>query len=409
LNHQKILLILDIKQATPRWTNYIREIADQGYEVDLLIHHPGKNVLNPEIVSHPKIRVFFSSFISLYGRNRFLTKILSILTKYCSNKNTCISIYDFLAFYAFLVKGKILFKKYSYSLVITSSSPFYAHLAGSRLRQKFNTKWIADYRDLWSLNHANSRISQAQVDFERTIIAKADACITVSKGFKNDLKSIFFGPIHVVYNGYRHLEDTQEVLFQNTLAIEHTGQIYGSYQNISEALEFFINSKYVATIPLEINFSGSSATYISNYFKSKKIAMPKYLNCVGQISHREALERQKAAAFLLFFNWGGLEDKGVIPSKFFEYIASGVPIIIIGQTSQIEISKIINKSGYFFFVNSTTDFDKLIEKYTQGNLELPKRNEDFIGKFQYCEQAKILVSIFRQLGSERMSVDLDNF
>lgn len=409
MNNQKILVILDVKQANPRWTNYIREIADQGCEVDILIHHSGKNVLNTEIVAHPKIRIFHSYFISFYGRSRFLTKILSMLTKYCSSKKTFLSIYDFLAFHAFLVKGKKLSQKHKYSLVITSSSPFYAHLVGSRLRQNFNSKWIADYRDLWSFNHANSKTSQAQIDFERKIIANADACITVSRGMKNDLKRIFPGPIHVVYNGYRYLEDTREVLYQNSLAIEYTGQIYESNQNISEALEFFINSKYVEATQLNINFSGSSGIYISNYFKSKKMAIPKYFNCIGQISHIDALERQKAAAFLLFFNWVGLGDRGVVPGKIFEYIASGVPIIIIGQTSQIEMSKIINKSGYFFFVNSTTDLDKLIYSYTQGSLELPKRNKDFIGKFRYGEQAKIIVSIFRELDKERISVDIDDF
>jgi len=232
--------------------------------------------------------------------------------------------------------------------------------------------------------------------------------MTVSKGFRNDLKNIFSGPIHVVYNGYRFLEETQGGRYQRSVEIEYTGQIYVSFHNDSEVLDFFSHSQAASSIQLNVNFSGTSGTYISNYFKHTKTPTPRYINCIGQISHRDALRRQREASFLLFLNWVGLEDKGVVLGKIFEYIASGVPIIIIGKTSQSEISKIILKSGYFLFVNSTTDLDKLIYAYTQGNLELPRRNKDFIRKFQYSEQAKIIISIFRQLNEERISVNLDD-
>ena len=407
MKNQKILLILDIKQANPRWTNYVREIADLYCEVDLLIHHSGRNETSPEIAAHPNIRIFHSFFISFYGRNRFFTKILWVLTKYSSSQRTFLSIYDFLALHAFLFKGKRLFGKNKYSLVITSSSPFYTHLVGSKLRQNFDTNWIADYRDLWSLNHSFSRISETQLNFERMTIANADACITVSQGLKVDLKSLFPGPIHVVYNGYRFLEDTQEVLYQDTLTIEYTGQIYESNQNISAALEFVMNSKYLKESKLNINFSGSSGTYISNYFKRKNMDIPKYFNLVGQVSHMNALDRQKSASFLLFLNWVGIIDKGVILGKIYEYIASGVPIILIGHTSQIEISKIIKESGYFIYVNSQADLDNLIHSYIQGSLKLPKRNIDFISQFQYSGQSKTLISILNNLVTEQVSVDLD--
>ena len=135
--------------------------------------------------------------------------------------------------------------------------------------------------------------------------------------------------------------------------------------------------------------------------------IPKYFNLVGQVSHMNALDRQKSASFLLFLNWVGIIDKGVILGKIYEYIASGVPIILIGHTSQIEISKIIKESGYFIYVNSQADLDNLIHSYIQGSLKLPKRNIDFISQFQYSGQSKTLISILNNLVTEQVSVDLD--
>jgi len=297
--------------------------------------------------------------------------------------------------------------QYKYRLIITSSSPFYTHIVGSKLRQTFDTKWVADYRDLWSLNHTNTDVCQDQLNFEKASISCADACLTVSRGLKADLKSIFPGPIHVVYNGYRFLEPTKELLSEKNITFEYTGQIYKSNQNISGALDFFSHSKYLKEANFSVNFSGSSGVYISNYFKEKKVKIPKNFNCVGQVSNSEAIKRQKTASFLLFLSWGETQDKGVVPGKIFEYIASGVPILVIGRTSQIEISKIIKASGYYICINSQADLDRLILAYYQGTLKIPQRNVDFIRQFQYSEQSRTLIKIFNDLVKEQLSVDLD--
>ena len=406
MTNTKVLIILDIKQATPRWTNYISELIKNNCKVDLLIHHSGKYIVETEIETAQNLKIFYSFYISLYGRNRYLTKLLWYTSKYTTNNRTFLSIYEILAFRMLLLKAKSLCRKWNYNIVLTSNSPFYTHIVGSHLRNNFDIKWIADYRDLWSLNHGRTYTEDKQVVFERKILAGVDACITVSEGFRKDLRKVYNGPIHVIYNGYKRLNQASSLSFDDILNIEYTGQIYGNNQEIVQTLDFFMGSRHVSSKNLRINFSGSSGIFIKNYFKMKKIPIPEFFAILGHVSHTEVLKRQASASFLLFLNWVKDEDRGVVLGKIYEYIASGVPILIVGKTLQKEVKTIIENSGFFVDVNSQNDLDDFLGSYLAHDLKLPERNVDFIAQFQYSKQVQTLLLVLEDFKIEKISADL---
>ena len=404
----KILLIVDIKQATPRWKNYLEQLVLNDFEVHLLVHYSSHSEIRQDILSNEGLTIFYSKFVSLYGRNRFLSRVLRIISNFSKLKRQQ-DLYEIVAGYMFYRKARTLFQEFQYHTVITSSSPFYCHIVGAKLRKKFKFSWIADYRDLWSANHVNGRQDKTMLEYERYILNAADACITVSKGLRNDLRKVYNGPIHVIYNGYHLLNKTKEIVYSKKCKVEYTGQIYGQFQNLKDPVTFFENSPISRELGVTITFSGLSSSYVSSYFRSKGRKLPGFIKTIGQLSNEEAIIRQKNANFLLFLNWNSNDDRGVIPSKIFEYISSGIPIIISGNTNDSELKQIILKSGYQLEMNTQQDLDNIPLQYKLGNLDIPLRNEKFIYNFQYSQQVKSVISVIQDPSVEVVSVVLSQF
>jgi hypothetical protein len=99
-------------------------------------------------------------------------------------------------------------------------------------------------------------------------------------------------------------------------------------------------------------------------------------------------------------------DKGVILSKIYEYISSGVPILIYGDTFNSEVKKIYLRAGHFIQLTNSIEVGQFFSDYAAGNLKIPPRNEKFIHSFMYREQAKTLYSIIENPAMERVSVEL---
>jgi hypothetical protein len=405
MKQERVMFILDVKQATPRWTSYIEELAMKSYQIDLVISHSGKIEFSEEILRLENFNIHYARFISLYGRNRIITKALRMIENFSKGPKNFLSPYEKLASGALFKKAETLFKKNSYHALISSSSPLYCHVTANRLRQKYQFIWIADYRDLWSLNHAYKKYNPQQIDFEKKLIATADACITVSEGFRRDLRKIYVGPCHVIFNGFKKINQTSKIRYQKNCNIEYTGQIYRHYHDIFRLVEFFNQSRSFALNNISINFSGSSGFFLQKYYRKKRLKVPKFIKNIGYITNRDVILRQNSANFLLFLNWSSKEDKGVILSKIYEYISSGVPILVFGNTKNVEIQRILTSSGYSVQLDTQKDVDDFFEKYTEKKLVFPTRNLDFIRQFQYANQAKTLSALLDNFAIERISVN----
>ena len=74
-----------------------------------------------------------------------------------------------------------------------------------------------------------------------------------------------------------------------------------------------------------------------------------YINNLGYVSHKEAVEHQKKSQVLLLIEIDSTETKSIIPGKLFEYMVSERPIIAIGPKGS-DFAEIITttNTGVFF-------------------------------------------------------------
>ena len=195
-------------------------------------------------------------------------------------------------------------------LIIATGDPFILFNYATRLSEKFNIPWIADYRDPWSQDIPLQKkfILKKWSHFnEKKILKTVASIITVSqfvadKIALNDTKS----KIHIIPNGFDpEIIHNISKINQNSsnLTISYAGTIYNWHP-----IEIFFNSldeflKLNAEVKLNLNFYG-----INNQNDIKKILAkyPTVKKCIEfhpRIPNAKLLTKLAESNLLLLFNY----------------------------------------------------------------------------------------------------------
>lgn len=247
--------------------------------------------------------------------------------------------------YFALDQAKKIFKENSFSHVITTGPPHSAHWIGNQLKKEFSIQWIADFRDPWTTVFYNSnmyRMSWAKekdLEEEASILLNADRILTTVGGaFHEELKSK--APkqnFYAIPNGYdsdlfRNIPKTSLTDFH----IVYTGLLTENqaYTSLVKALKKFQN-----LYRIQLSLAGQIAHKTIEYFRTE---LPKIrIIYHGYLPHHKAVALMKSGDLLLNFIFKGA-DKTMISGKLLEYIATGVPILSIGEPES-EVAHFLQK------------------------------------------------------------------
>jgi nucleoside-diphosphate-sugar epimerase/glycosyltransferase involved in cell wall biosynthesis len=242
-----------------------------------------------------------------------------------------------------------------FAVVVSTYGPDSAHkIAASFKQANPSIFWVADYRDLWSLN-ARSRgsplfklVTQRQ---ELKTVRSADMFTTVSDGLASDLYTLTQKWPAVIYNGFDiELDpcrfDTLPQLKKGApVHVLYTGRIYPGKRNplaLIRAIEYLIDAGQITRGQVCVDFYGVNTNLID-----AEIGIIKYPEIVkqhGYVPRSRALELQQSADLLLMLESGDNDSKGFLTGKIFEYIAAGRPIIGIGSTDDSAIAMVLSET-----------------------------------------------------------------
>jgi hypothetical protein len=153
------------------------------------------------------------------------------------------------------------------------------------------------------------------------------------------------------------------------LRIVYTGILYGEKRDIAPALEAASRSG----LPISFDFYGSESDEIQA-FKAK---FPK-LHVVdnGRVSRQKALDAQKNASALLVALGKDPSEKTFLPGKFFEYVGSGRPIIVLAD-EDYEICQLVAKYDLGIGTRDANLIASFLERIASGALapgnDVPKQ------------------------------------
>jgi glycosyltransferase involved in cell wall biosynthesis len=249
-----------------------------------------------------------------------------------------------------------LLKKEKFDWLITTGPPHSTHLAGLFLAEKYQVKWLADFRDPWSeiyflkTNFRFEYAKQKDLKFESEVLNKANLVITVGPGMADLLKKKMEHPekLHVLYNGYdKEMFASIEKRSTKNLSfvISHIG-LLGDTQKFDSFIEA-LKSINLPVNQVQIHLAGS--VHPIHLEKLKTELADFEIRHEAFLPRKKALELMKNSDLLLLCPPMVGETRLIVSTKTMEYLAAGVPILGIGDSDSdaAHLVKQQSMSGFY--------------------------------------------------------------
>lgn len=266
--------------------------------------------------------------------------------------------------------------------IISTSSPVTAHLIANKLKERFHIPWVADLRDLWTKNHFYKKsfpIKFLERRLELKTLSHADALVTVTEGFADDLSLLHGRKVHCITNGYDK-EDFygKESRLRKKFTITYTGTLYGGKRDPSPLLKTIkelAGEGLISPELIEVRFYCPGENWLPEAVR--KFGLNGSVTFSSSVSRAEALRRQQESHLLLLILDGKGAEKDVYPAKVFEYFGARRPILAFGGESGI-IAKLLEKTGTGQFASSPAELKRhIMEHYAHY---LKKTCTEYAGK-----------------------------
>lgn len=301
-----------------------------------------------------------------------------------------------------------LIKTKKYDAIISTSSPFTAHIIANEVKKKYNIPWLADLRDLWTQNpgyfdyYLRPRYLLER-KLEKKTLSCADALVTVSEPLKDKLASLHKSvPVYSVLNGFNP-DDYIEASVNNssTFDIVYTGKIYNDFRDPSplfNGIQELIAEESIDESDIRIRFIGPPSEYIANL--TTKYHLQNVVKQEGFIERDKTIEIQKQAQMLLMLTWNDPKEQGILSGKFFEYVGAKRPILAVGYPDKT-IKNILEKGNIGYMIQDSSQAKEFITNAynqfkSQGQVTY-SGTQEYVDKFSHKQMAKQFTEILNSI------------
>ena len=238
-------------------------------------------------------------------------------------------------------------------LIVSTGPPQSMHLIGRRLALETGLPWIADFRDPWTKIFYFKHLSMTKATerwhekMEKRVLDDATCVVAVSPLVQQEFQAMTQTPVELITNGFDECDygtngsSCQEKTTGNPdiitgnpspdFTITHTGLFAadGNPTVLWKVLAEKCRKDEKFRKALKINLVGKTDEQITHAIEAA--GLNPNLNDMGYQPHSVAIDQQRKASLLILPLRKEPEYKAVLPGKLFEYLASGRPIIGIGQ------------------------------------------------------------------------------
>ena len=239
-----------------------------------------------------------------------------------------------------------------FDVVITTGPPHSLHLIGRNLKRKTGITWFADFRDPWSQWELLDTLPMTSIirnqhnRLEKTVLKEADAVMTVSPTFQKDMVQLVQRPIHLLTNGFDP-SDLPLDFFHSKPDPDFIEIVYsGVIDAIRNPAPFLIALRDVfenSDKRIKMRFVGKVSETIQELIERDKW-LKSHVTLEGYVSHESVFGFYQKAHLLLLVLTDTKNAIGNIPGKLFEYMATGRPILALGDP-QGDTARILQKAS----------------------------------------------------------------
>lgn len=245
-----------------------------------------------------------------------------------------------------------LAKSGQFQAIITTGPPHSMHLIGRELKRKTGLPWIADFRDPWSTWEfldtlpMTSFVRKKHRRLEQTVLREANAVLTISPTFQKDLAQIANRRIYLLTNGF----DPADIPADFSPKEKEPGKLHLVYSGIIDAIRNPIPLMVAlkaefgqSEIQIDWTFVGKVSEQVKEYVRQDEW-LSNRIHFAGYVSHREVFDFYAKADALVLILTDTKNAQGNIPGKLFEYLATGVPVLALGDPEG-DSAKILKDAG----------------------------------------------------------------
>jgi len=297
-------------------------------------------------------------------------------------------------------------------VVFSSSPPLANHVAALWLRQRYQFKWVADFRD--PLVGSPFRPSKRLLRWhdrvlQRTIFSHADGLTTVTDAIAREWSehdSQASGKASVIWNGFDPAEEFSAAPAPSRAfrVITHAGDLYGGRHPglLLSSLDRLIRRGVLDPAGIRLELIGP----IENNTLDANPAFPRLLELgVLQLNNQrvpreQAMKSIAEADYLLLLD---LNEKNVghtVPAKLFDYLRTGHPILAFTAFQSV-VDGILSNSGVPYVPVHPTETADVIDQKVLSFLSLDVKpvqpNEWFRQQFDGRSQAQTLARLLDRL------------
>jgi len=241
--------------------------------------------------------------------------------------------------YALAAVEKLLAHGEKFDAVLTSSPPHSTQLIGLELQKKHGLPWLADLRDPWTDIyytkdlHRTAAATWLDAHYESQVLRRADAVLVTSpeteRLFRRKLPDLAKGKIVVLPNGYDETNFGQPSQPPaDCLRITHTGTITVRYR-IDTLLRAVADcARQHPAVPLRLRFVGQADLGVREQVAAAGLAA--VTEFLPFVPHQQSVNYLLNSSALLM----GIPDvelnRGILPGKIFEYLATRKPVLCVG-------------------------------------------------------------------------------
>ncbi len=291
------------------------------------------------------------------------------------------------------------------NVIITTGPPHSLHLIGLNLKKLLNIKWVADFRDPWTnIDYFHElRLTFASRNkhhrLEKKVLMNSDMTLVVGNQMKKEFIDIGAKDVEIITNGFDHsdVNKYKDVDLDEKFSMSHIG-IFMRNRNpqiLWAALNQLVNENSEFKKDLEIKLIGNVDYEVIKSIRSN--ALESHLRKFDYMPHDEIIKFQKSSQVLLLLINKSRNAKGMLTGKFFEYLASGRPILAVGPPDG-DAAKMLNETGAGV-ISDFDDIETLKENimtyyslYKKNNLYNKTRNINKYSRENLTEQLSMVLN-----------------
>jgi hypothetical protein len=405
-----------------RSERFARHLAEVGWEVDVLTIRPREDLFkdHTRLADVPGLRVnrtaTWDPWLRLQGwkpQNVFLRLLRSLGLRVSSFPDHMVFWLPF-AVHA----GLKIYREKGFEAIYTTSPPHSSHLVGKVLSRLTKKPWVADFRDPWTLNTYQNEASRRRIllkveqVMEKSVLRGARAVLANTRANRDNLLAAFpeieREKVFYLPNGWEAFPRPEKSATPDGFfTIIHAGTFYPNFKPYAlfEALGNWKCGNQPEGVPplegLRLILLGSQDAVTRNMVN--EMGLQEMVEIKTWMPLEEARKHMCQADALWVTLGTGRGASTYVPSKLFEYLAAGRPIL--GFFPEGEACHIIRETGTGLVFNSDEPgpiirclFQAMEEKKAGADFpDFYRRNENAIKELNVEEIATRFSAILNDL------------